>query len=65
MRLFLAHVIALALALVAGVAEVCRAPTEPLSNRAAEATFELDEILAVRFAILSSSDTHSGTRGTN
>lgn len=65
MGLLLADVVALALALVARITEVSCAPTEPLRDRAAEATFKLDEVLSVRFAVLSTRNSHSRAGSTN
>lgn len=51
LRIF-AHVVSVALPFVAGLTEVGIAPAEPLSNAAAELTFELDEVLSVFGTVL-------------
>jgi hypothetical protein len=47
-----AHVVTVALALVARLAEVGVPPAEPLSNTAAEFTLELDEVFSVLRAVI-------------
>lgn len=47
-----AYVVAIALALVAGLAEMGVSPAEPLGNAAAELALEFDEIFAMLRAVI-------------
>ena len=61
-QLLLGQVVPVVLSRMAVVAEMSGAPAEPLSNGAAEFTFEFDEICPMCFALLDSAA--DGTRST-